>query len=74
MLIDWTHSVTGSSFAEFGRQLGLPAKLVEKELDGFRAEKPQVKAMLESCGLPERLAETYFERYNYRRQTLSFKS
>ena len=74
MLIDWTHSVTGSSFEEFGRMLGLPAKLVEKELDGFRAEKPQVKAMLESCGLPEKLVKSYFDGYHYRRVTLSFKS
>ena len=72
MLIDWTHSVTGSSFEEFGRLLGLPAKLVEKELDGFRAEKPQVKVMLENCGLPEKLVKWYFEGYDYRRKTLSF--
>ena len=72
MLIDDTHSVTGTSFEEFGRQLGLPAKLVKKELDGFRAEKPQVKGMLERCGLPENLAKWYFEGYDYRRKTLSF--
>ena len=73
MLIDWTHSVTGTSFKEFGRQLGLPAKLVENELDGFCTEKPQVKQMLENSGLPENLVKGYFDRYDYRRETLSFE-
>ena len=72
MIIDETHSVTGKSFEVFGSLLGLPAKLVEKELDGFRAEKPQVKQMLESCGLPEKLAKWYYSGYDYRRATLSF--
>lgn len=73
MRIDDTHSVTGESFMEFGRQLGLPEKLIAKELDGFRAEKPQVKQMLDTCGLPEDLAKWYFQGYDYRRITLSFK-
>ena len=73
MLIDDTHSVTGESFMEFGRQLGLPEKLLMKELDDFRAEKPQVKEMLNTCGLPEDLVKWYFASYDYRRKTLSFK-
>ena len=73
MIIDDTHSVTGESFMEFGRQLGLPEKLLMKELDDFRAEKPQVKEMLKTCGLTEDLAKWYFLGYDYRRVTLSFK-
>lgn len=73
MVLDDTHSVTGTSFVEFGRHLGLPEKLVEKELDGFRMEKPLVKEMLNSCGLPEQLAKCYFSGYDYRRVTLCFK-
>lgn len=73
MVLDDTHSVTGKSFEEFGKRLGLPDKLINTELDGFRAEKPQVKIMLESCGLPNDLARMYYLGYNYRRQTLSFK-
>ena len=73
MVINDTHSVTGESFMEFGRQLGLPEKLIAKELDGFRAEKPQVREMLNTCGLPEQLAKWYFSGYDYRRVTLSFK-
>ena len=72
MVIDDTHSVTGESFMEFGRQLGLPEKLLQKELDDFRDEKPQVKEMLNSCGLPEQLALSYYQGYKYRRATLSF--
>ena len=52
---------------------GLPDKLVVKELNDFRAEKPQVKEMLITCGLPEQLAKSYFRGYDYRRATLSFK-
>lgn len=73
MVLDDTHSVTGKSFEEFGKRLGLPDKLINTELDGFRAEKPQVKIMLENCGLPNDLARMYYLGYNYRRQTLSFK-
>ena len=72
MILDDTHAVTGESFMEFGRQLGLPEKLLIKELDDFRAEKPQVKQMLDTCGLPERLAKWYYQGYDYRRVTLSF--
>ena len=67
-----THPVTGESFMEFGRQLGLPDKLVEKELEVFRAERPQVKEMLEVSGLPENLSALYFSVYDYRRKSLSF--
>jgi len=73
MILNDTHSVTGESFMEFGRLLGLPDKLVVKELNDFRAEKPQVKEMLITCGLPEQLAKSYFRGYDYRRVTLSFK-
>lgn len=73
MILDDTHAVTGASFEEFGRQLNLPMKLIEKELDNFREEKPQVKAMLDTCGLPDSLARSYFFGYDYRRKTLSFK-
>lgn len=73
MLIDDIHRVSGESFMEFGHQLGLPEKLVEKELDGFRAEKPIVKEMFNTCGLSEQLAKWYFQGYDYRRVTLSFK-
>ena len=72
MVLDDIHSVTGESFMEFGRQLGLPEKLIVKELDGFRAEKPQVKEMLNTCGLPEQLARSYYLGYKYRQATLSF--
>lgn len=73
MLIDDLHSVTGTSFEEFGRQLELPDKLVEKELNGFREVKPQVRDMIEDSGLPDNLARSYFMGYDYRRVTLSFK-
>lgn len=73
MILDDTHSVTGASFEEFGRQLGLPDKLVAKELADFRTEKPQAKELIYSCGLPENLARNYYWGYDYRRQTLSFK-
>ena len=73
MILDDTHSVTGASFEEFGRQLGLPDKLVAKELADFRTEKPQAKELIYSCGLPENLARNYYWGYDYRRQTLSFR-
>ena len=72
MIIDDTHSVTGASFEEFGRRIGLPTKLIEMELEVFRMEKPQVKEMVENSGLPENLARSYFMGYDYRRITLSF--
>lgn len=72
MVVDDTHSVTGASFEEFGKRIGLPPKSIEKDLGDFRAEKPQVKEMLEKSGLHEQLAKDYWELYDYRRKTLSF--
>lgn len=73
MILDDTHAVTGTSFEEFGRQLGLPDKLIAKELTDFGTEKPQAKELIFSCGLPDNLARNYFLGYDYRRKTLSFK-
>ena len=72
MVIDDTHPVTGKSFEEFGRLLGLPTKLVASELGFFRAEKPQAKELILASGLLEELAQHYFAVFDYRRKTLSF--
>lgn len=72
MIIDDTHSITGRSFVEFGHRLGLPDKLIERELNFFRQEYPRVREMIESSDLSNSLKSQYFNAYDYHRRTLSF--
>lgn len=72
MLLDDIHSVAGYSFEIFGQNLGLPEKVITQKLNFFRTPKPQVQQMIENRGLPEHLAISYYQGYEYRRKTLSF--
>lgn len=71
MIIDDTHSANRQSFLEFGKRIGLPSKLVEKELDNMAEEKPLAKEMIQDSLLSDQLKHHYLLSYNYRRFTLS---
>jgi len=71
MVIDDTHSVNRQSFAEFGKRIGLPSKIVEKELDNMSEKKPLAEEMIQNSMLSEQMKRNYMLSYNYRRFTLS---
>ena len=71
MVIDDTHIVDRQSFVEFGNRIGLPPKLVVKELDNLAEQKPLAEEMIRESLLNEQLKRHYLLSYNYRRLTLS---
>lgn len=66
-----TRTVTRRDFEEFGRRIGLSARLVKRELDFFAAEHPLVKELIERSFLSDPLKQRYLHSYNYRRTTLT---
>ncbi len=71
MVIDDTHHVTGASFVEFGRRLGLPAKLVTKEIDRMSVHYPLAGELIRNSFLDDRLKRYYQQSYDYRCSTLT---
>jgi len=58
-------------FSEFGKRIGLPPKLVDKELDNLAEHKPLVEELIRASLLSEPLKQHYLLSFNYRRLTLS---
>ena len=71
MAIDDTHCVDRKAFIEFGCRLGLPQKLVEKELNKMAQAYPLAQELIEGSLLSEDLKRSYLLSYNYRRFTIS---
>ena len=71
MIIDDIHAVNRQSFIEFGNRIGLPPKLVEKELDNLAEQKPLAERMIRESLLNEHMKRHYLQSYNYRRFTIS---
>ena len=65
-----THTVTRKDFEEFGRRIGMSARLVKRELDLFATEQPLAKELIQRSFLSEKLQRNYWQSYNYRRTTL----
>lgn len=53
-------------FFEFGKTLGLPEKVVRRELDRFSAEYPSVRSLVDASALPDGLKEIYYCHYRMR--------
>ena len=67
-----THTICRSDFEEFGKRIGLPAKVIKQEIDMFATEKPQVKELLGRSFLSLSLQEQYWMAFDYRRKMLNF--
>lgn len=67
-----THTICRSDFEEFGKRIGLPAKVIKQEIDRFTAEQPLVKELLERSFLSSSLQKQYWMAFDYRRKMLSF--
>jgi serine/threonine-protein kinase HipA len=68
-----TRTVTREDFEELGRRIGLPARLVKRELDFFATEQPLAKLLIDRSFLSDKLKRNYWLSYNYRRITLTNK-
>lgn len=65
-----THTVDRGDFEEFGRRIGLPDRMVKKEIDTF-AEVPSLALeLIEHSFLSESLKTAYRQSYQYRCFTL----
>ena len=65
-----THQVNRADFEEFGRRIGLPEKVVKRELDVFAKENPMIKVLIEHSFLSEVLKRQYWLSVDYRRKML----
>lgn len=67
-----TRTVGRKDFEVFGRRIGLPDRLVKRELDAFAKEQPLAKELIDRSFLSDSLKLRYWLSYNYRRATLTF--
>lgn len=72
MQLSDTRTVDRKDFDEFGRRIGLSARLVKRELNSFATEYPLAKYLIGHSFLSESLKRSYWLSYNYRRATLEF--
>ncbi|MDO4185771.1 MAG: HipA domain-containing protein [Bacteroidales bacterium] len=72
MQLSDTRTVDRKDFDEFGRRIGLSARLVKRELNSFATEHPLAKYLIGHSFLSESLKRSYWLSYNYRRATLEF--
>ena len=73
MQLSDTRTVGRKEFEEFGRRIGMTARLVKRELDFFAKEHPLAKELINRSFLSDPLKRSYWLSYNYRRATLGFK-
>ena len=66
-----TRTVVRKDFEEFGHRIGLPDRLVQRELNFFATEHPLAKKLINHSFLSESLKRNYWLSYNYRRTTLT---
>ena len=70
MYLSDTRTVGRKDFEEFGRRIGLPWRVIDRELDRFAAEQPLAQELISRSFLSESLKKAYSQSYNYRRSTL----
>ena len=66
-----THHIRRSDFEEFGKRIGLPTRVIKKDIDIYAAEQPMLKELLERSFLSDELKRQYLLSYNYRRRILN---
>ena len=67
-----THQISRGDFEELGHRIGLPQKVVKRELDTFVAEKPLIRSLIERSFLSDSLKRQYWLSMDFRRKMLSF--
>lgn len=71
MTLTDTRTVSRKDFEEFGRRIGLPERLVNRELNSFATKHPLAKELIDRSFLSDSLKRSYWLSYNYRRSTLT---
>ena len=64
------HTVDRNDFEEFGRRIGLPGRIIKREVDTFAKESPIALDLIERSFLSEELKKSYKQSYQYRCFTL----
>ena len=67
-----THSICYGDFVEFGRRIGLTAKVVKIEIEMFREPNPKAIELIEKSFLSDELKKQYITAYTYRCKMLNF--
>lgn len=67
-----TRWINRKDFEEFGSRLGLPVRVIKKDLDFFSHPKPEAKALLSQSFLSDDLKRKYWDSYDFRRKMLTF--
>lgn len=67
-----TRQISRRDFEEFGKRIGLPARIIKKEMDVFAAEQPLAKELLDRSFLSAELKRQYWQAYDFRRKMLNF--
>lgn len=67
-----TRQIGRRDFEEFGKRIGLPARIIKKEIDLFAAEQPLVRELLDRSFLSAELKRQYWQAYDFRRKMLNF--
>jgi len=73
MKLSDTRTVGRKDFEEFGHRIGLPERLIKREMDFFATEHPLAKELVDHSFLSDSLKRSYWLSYSYRRVTLGFK-
>lgn len=71
MVMSDVHTVDRSDFVEFGRRIGLPGKIVERELSHFCASNHKVMEMVGDLVQDETLRKLFLSTFHYRQVMLS---
>ena len=67
-----TRTIRRADFEEFGRRIGLPEKVVRKEIELFLSDQPLTYELLERSFISEELKKQYRQTFDYRRRMLGF--
>lgn len=62
--------VSRTDFQVFGRRIGLPERVVKRELDAFTKENQMIKVLIERSFLSNILKRQYWLSVDYRRKML----
>lgn len=67
-----TRWIKREDFVEFGRRLGLPMRVINKDLEMFITSQPLAYQLIENSFLSDYLKESYRSSFDFRRQILTF--
>ena len=72
MSLSDTHQTGRTDFEEFGKRIGLPEKVIKREIDRFTKENPLIDKLINHSFLSDNLKKQYRMSTDYRRKMLIF--